>query len=170
MYDWFKLRLVEQKTMIGFLLDDWLGKTTMIDFLLNDIFEQFLPEASFGLRVLSLPASVCLCVSVCVCVRQPRACPRHKSPRIQARTTKFGQKVQNNLVKVPIVLGGDWPWPSRSNLTWKAKFTPFWACPRHNSPSIQTRTTKFGQKMQTNLLVVHVVLGGAIDCDLHGQI
>ena len=29
----------------------------------------FLPEASFGLRVLSLPASVCLCVrpSVCVC-------------------------------------------------------------------------------------------------------
>ena len=80
-------------------------------------------------------ACVCLsvCVSVCVCVRQPRACPRHKSRRVQARTTKFGQKVQNNLVKVPIVLGGDWPWPSRSNLTWKAKFTPFWACPCHNS-------------------------------------
>ena len=31
--------------------------------------QSFLPEASFGLRVLSLPASVCLCVcpSVCVC-------------------------------------------------------------------------------------------------------
>ena len=28
----------------------------------------FLPEASFGLRVLSLPASVCVCVSVCLCV------------------------------------------------------------------------------------------------------
>ena len=30
----------------------------------------FLPEASFGLRVLSLPASVCVCVcvSVCMCV------------------------------------------------------------------------------------------------------
>ena len=27
----------------------------------------FLPEASFGLRVLSLPASVCLCVRVFVC-------------------------------------------------------------------------------------------------------
>ena len=26
----------------------------------------FLPEASFGLRVLSLPPSVCLCVCVCV--------------------------------------------------------------------------------------------------------
>ena len=107
-------------------------------------------------------ACVCLsvCVSVCVCVRQPWACPCHKSPRVQARTTKFGQKVQNNLVKVPIVFGGDCPWPSRSNLTSKAKFTPFWACPRHNSSSIEVRTTKFEQKMQTNLLVVHIVLGG----------
>ena len=43
----------------------------------------FLPEASFGPRVLSLPAS---------------------------RTTKFGQKVQNNLVKVPIVFFGGWGW------------------------------------------------------------
>ena len=33
-----------------------------------------LPEASFGLRVLSLPLSVC--VSVCVCVYQSLACPR----------------------------------------------------------------------------------------------
>ena len=107
-------------------------------------------------------ACVCLfvCVSVRVCVRQPRACPRPKSWRVQARTTKFGQKVQSNLVKVPIVLGGNWPWPSRSNLTWKAKFTPFWACPRHNSSSIQARTTKFGQKMQTNLLMFPIVLGG----------
>ena len=104
--------------------------------------------------------SLSVCVSVCVCVRQPRACPRNKSPRVQARTTKFGQKVQNNLVKVPIVLGGNWPWPPRSNLTWKAKFTPFWACPRHNSPSIQARTTKFWQKMQANMLVIRIVLGG----------
>ena len=28
----------------------------------------FLPEASYGLRVLSLPASVCVCVCVCMCV------------------------------------------------------------------------------------------------------
>ena len=67
-------------------------------------------------------ACVCLsvCVSVCVCVRQSRACPCHKSSRVQASTIKFGQKVQKNLVKVPIVFGGDWSWPSRSNLTWKA--------------------------------------------------
>ena len=51
----------------------------------------FYPRPVFGLRVLSLPASV----SVCVC---PSVCPSTPS-------TKFGQKMQNNLVKVPIVLG-----------------------------------------------------------------
>ena len=30
----------------------------------------FLPEASFGIRVLSLPACVCVYVCVCLCVRQ----------------------------------------------------------------------------------------------------
>ena len=61
--------------------------------------------------VLSLPASVCL--SVC----QPRACPCNNSSPLQARTTKLGQKMQNTLVKIPIVFGVDWPWPVRSNLT-----------------------------------------------------
>ena len=36
---------------------------------------RFLPEASFGLRVLSFPASAC----VCPCVRQTTACPRDNS-------------------------------------------------------------------------------------------
>ena len=31
-------------------------------------YQRSLPEASFGLRVLSLPASVCVCVSVCVSI------------------------------------------------------------------------------------------------------
>ena len=39
----------------------------------------FLPEASFGLRILSLPASVCLYVYVCPSVRQSLACPRDNS-------------------------------------------------------------------------------------------
>ena len=54
----------------------------------------FLPEASFGLRVLSLPASVCVC-------------PQNNSGPVQARITRFRAKMQNTLVKAPIVLGGN---------------------------------------------------------------
>ena len=45
------------------------------------------------------------------------ACPHHNSLPIQARIAKFGPKVQNSLVKILIVWGGNWPWPSSSNLT-----------------------------------------------------
>ena len=51
----------------------------------------FFTEASFGLRVLSSPASVC-CVCVCPCVCQS-ACPRDNSGPVQARIDKFGPKV-----------------------------------------------------------------------------
>ena len=53
-----------------------------------EILTNFLPEASIGLRVLSLPASVCVCV--CPSVRQSRACPRDNSWPVSARITKFG--------------------------------------------------------------------------------
>ena len=105
----------------------------------------FLPEASFGLRVLSLPA--CVCVSVCLCVRQSRACPSDNSSTVQARITKFGPEKQNSLVKIPIVFWGNWPWPSRSNLTSNSKLTTFWACPNHYSPPILVRISKLGQEM-----------------------
>ena len=59
---------------------------------------RFLPEASFGLRVLLSPASV----GQCVCVYQSWACPHDNSSPVQARITKFGPKVQNTLVKFPI--------------------------------------------------------------------
>ena len=64
----------------------------------------FLPEASFGLRVLSLHASVCVCPCVCQSVCQSLACPRDSSGTIQARITKFRPKMQKTLVKVPTVL------------------------------------------------------------------
>ena len=73
----------------------------------------FLPEASFALRVLSLPASVCVCVCVSVClsvcppVCQSLACPRGNPGPVQARIAKFGPKMQKTLVKVPIVLRGN---------------------------------------------------------------
>ena len=119
------------------------------------IISHFLPEASFGLRVLSSPASVC--VFPCVC--QSLACPRDNSGPVQAKITKFGPKLQNTLVKVLIVLGGKWSWPSRSNLTSKSEFTPFWACPDNYSPPILVRISKFRQQMHFSTVKIPVNSG-----------
>ena len=127
------------------------------------------PRPVLAIGYLSLPASVCVCVSVCLSVCQLLACPRDDWGPVQARITKFGPKMPNTLVKVPIVMWTDRPWPSRSNLTWKSKFTPFWACPQHNSPPIQARITKFGPAVQNTLNKVPFVVR-AIDLDLQGQI
>ena len=106
---------------------------------------RFLPKASFGLQVLSSPASVGLCVHVCV--YQSQDCPHENSSLIQARITKFGPEMQNTLVWIPIVFGDDRPWPSRSNLTCKSNLTPFWVCLHPNSSVLHARITKFGLKM-----------------------
>ena len=84
--------------------------------LVYHLIYMFLPEASFGLRVLSLPASVCVCVSVCLSVCQSLACPRDNSGPVQVRIAKFGPKMQKTLVKVPIVSGG------QLTMTFKVKF------------------------------------------------
>ena len=42
--------------------------------------------------------------------------------------TKFGPKMHPSTGKIPIDLGVDRPWSSRSNLTLKSNFIPFWAC------------------------------------------
>ena len=120
----------------------------------------FFTRGQFGLRVLSLPASVCVCVSVCLSVCQSLACPHDNSGHVQARITKFGPKMQKTLVKVPIVLWTDWPRPSRSKLTWKSKFTTFWACPHHNSTPIQAKITKFGPEVQNTLVKIPIILRG----------
>ena len=43
------------------------------------------------------------------------ACPHHNSSPIQTRITKFGPDVQYTLVNIPVIVEGDWPWPTRSN-------------------------------------------------------
>ena len=116
-----------------------------------NITHRFYPRMvlAFGYCYLHLS---CLCQCVCVSVCQPSGCLGQNSSPVQAKTTKFGQKVQNNLVKLVVVLGSDWPWPSMSNLTWKSKFTPFWACPCDKSPAIQVRISKIGLKYILALL------------------
>ena len=89
-----------------------------------------------------------------------QVCPCDNSSPVQAKITKFGPKMQNTLVKVPIILGGNQPWPSRSNLRSKSKFTPFWACPHHKASPIQARITKFGPEVQITLVKIPIVLGG----------
>ena len=76
----------------------------------STIWYWFLPEASFGLQVLSLPA----CVRVSVNHELVNAITRHN---FEFKSPNLDQKMQNILLKVPIVLGTDWAWPSRSNFT-----------------------------------------------------
>ena len=63
---------------------------------------QFWPSANV---VVCVCLCECMCLPVCLCVCQPWAFRRHSSSRVQARTIIFGQKMQNNFVKVSIVLG-----------------------------------------------------------------
>ena len=106
-------------------------------------------------------ACVCGSVCPCVCVYQSRACPHDNSSPIQARITKFGPEMQNTLVWIPIVFWDDRPWSSRSNLTWKSNFTPFWDCSHHYSSAIQARITKFGPK--THLSTVKIPTNFGLD-------
>ena len=118
----------------------------------------FLPQASFGLRVLSSPASVSVCVCVSLCVN-------HLLVRtITWDPFKLGSLNLDQRCKRPwlrsLWFWGNWPWTSRSNVTSKSEFTPFWACPDHNSSPIQVRITKFGPEVENSLLKVPIIFGG----------
>ena len=59
----------------------------------------------FGLRVLSLPASVCVCMCLSVCqLLLVRTITRRP---FKLASPNLNQKMQNILLKVPIVLGAD---------------------------------------------------------------
>ena len=79
----------------------------------NGIFRatfRFLHKASFGLRVLSLPACVHVSINhelVCAITGQ----------KLELESQNLDRKIQNILLEVPIVFGTDWAWPSRSNFT-----------------------------------------------------
>ena len=83
------------------------------------------------------------------------------------------------LIKIPIILGGDQPWPSRSTLTrkwnftpfwlfhtitcypFKSKFIPFWACPHDNLSPAQARITKFVPEMHLSTVKIQGYWFGA---------
>ena len=72
-------------------------------------------QGLFGLRELSWPVSVCVCAYLCVCqLLLVRVITHHM---FQLESPDLDEKMQNILLKVPIVLGAVWAWPSMSNLT-----------------------------------------------------
>ena len=130
----------------------------------------FLPEASFGLRVLSLPASVCVsvCLSVCLSVRQSLACPRDNSGPVQAKITKFGPKMQKTLFKVLIVLLTDRPGSSRSNSTWNPHLPHFEILRTITRHPFKLGSPNVDQRCKIPWLR-SVLFWEAIDLDLQGQ-
>ena len=153
--NWFFyfMSIVTPMSKIHIDLEHYWNKNKWLSY--NDYAYTFYPRPvlAFGYcRCLRL----CVCVCVCPYVCQSLACPRDNSGPVQARIAKFGPKMQKTLVKVPIVLRGNWPWPSRSNLTSKSEFTPFWACPDHYSPPIVIRISKFEQQMHFSTVKIPV--------------
>ena len=57
----------------------------------------------------------CVCVCVCICQLLLVRMITHHTFRLES--PDLDEKMQNILLKVPIVLGADWAWPSMSNLT-----------------------------------------------------
>ena len=99
---------------------------------------------------------ICLYVSVrpCVNLELVRAITHHP--------LKLGSPNLDHRCKRPwlrSLFWGDWPWLSRSNLTSKSKFTPFWACPCHNSPPIEVTISKFGTKMHLSTVQIPTNFG-----------
>ena len=89
------------------------------------------------------------------CTCQSWACPHDNSPLVQASIIKFGVLEQ----KIPIILGVDRPWPSRSNLTSKSKSIPFWTCLQDNLSLVQARITQFGPEMHISTVKIRFDFG-----------
>ena len=79
----------------------------------------FLPEASFGLQILSLPASVC--PYVCVCVNHELVCMITHCP-LKLGSPNLDQRCKTPWLRSLLFWGGDWLWPARSNLTYNPNF------------------------------------------------
>ena len=62
-------------------------------------------------------ACVCVCVCVYLCVCQLLLVRAITHYTFQLESPDLDEKMQNILLKVPVVLGADWAWPSMSNLT-----------------------------------------------------
>ena len=135
-------------------------KTCDLAFTLNYIMI-LLPEASYGLRVMSSPASVCVCVCVCVfvCVRPSSVYWDDNLSPAQATIAKIGPEVQNTLVKNPNSLWGSWTLIFKVKLNLKIQIYPIlglWVCLGNKLIPNEVRLSKFGPKMHLGTVKVPI--------------
>ena len=99
-----------------------------------------------------------VCPSVCVCGNHllVRAITHHP---FKVGSPNLDHRCKRPWLRSLLFWGRDWPWPSRSNLTSKSKFTPFWACPCNNSSPVHARINKFGSEVQNTLVKIPIILG-----------
>ena len=116
----------------------------------------FLPEASFGLRVLSFPATVRVCICMCGNHLFVRAITCHP---FKLESPNLDQKSKTLWLR-SLLFWGVFDIELQDQIQLKGKtITIFWACPCHHSPSIQDKIFKFGPKMHLSTVKIPVNFG-----------
>ena len=94
--------------------------------------------------------SVFVCVSVCVCVNPKFVCTITLHP-FKLEPPKPDKRCKTPWLS-PLLFGVNWPWPLRSNLTEKSKFTPFRACPPLLWCQIQMSVSSLSTRVLVSLI------------------
>ena len=104
----------------------------------------------------------CLCLSVCVSVF---VCINHVLVRMithhpfKLRSPNLDHRCKRPWLRSLLFRGAiDRDLQGQIELQ-KSKFTPFWACPCHNSPPIEVTISKFGTKMHLSTVQIHTNFG-----------
>ena len=106
-----------------------------------------------------LPSGIvvaCVCVCVCLCVNHLLFRAITRDP-LKLGSPNLDQRCKRPWLRSLLFCGLiDLDLQGQIQL-WKSKFTPFWACPHHNSPPIQARITKFGPEVQNTLVTFPIL-------------
>ena len=84
-------------------------------------------------------------------------------------TPNLDHRCKRPCLRTSLFCGGDWPWPSRSNLTSKSKFNPFWVVHMITHHPFKLGPPNLNQRYKIPWLR-SLLFWGAIDLHLQGQI
>ena len=102
---------------------------------------------------------VVACVCVCVCV-----CGNHELVRMithhpfKLGSPNLGQRCKTTSLR-SLLFYGTFDLDLQGQIELKSKFTPFWACPCHNSPPIEVTISKFRTKMHLSTVQIPTNFG-----------